>query len=325
MRTVCKMTKILKKIKQQGIVYQLKQFNDAGMLTNVIFNILTLGTSKTTLELIQMNKMLKVKNKFRKKYAKILEKPLIQRPGKTNNIIWIMWLQGISEAPDIVKMSIRSVTNALPNHKVIILTKENFKNYVDVPEDIVTKWQSGMISNAHFSDIVRMELLIQNGGTWFDSTIMLDKKFPLIEDILRSNQTFFFQNMRPGQMGNSIWLSNWLIHSRSNEPTLLQVREILYTYWRQHNFAVDYFIFHIIWHLVYEFHDDEYQKILKVPNALPLQIMYLLNKKNKESEVERIFSEFPLQKLTYKNITDEPGTVYHYLLERKGNLHDTSN
>lgn len=53
--------------------------------------------------------------------------------------------------------------------------------------------------------------------------------------------------------------------------------------------------------------------------------MYLLNKKNRESEVEEIFSEFPLQKLTYKNITDEPGTVYRYLLDRKGSLNDVSN
>ncbi|WP_459524181.1 capsular polysaccharide synthesis protein [Leuconostoc lactis] len=319
------MKNILTKIKQRGIRNQLRQFLAAGMIWNAIFNTMTLGISKTTFELIQMNKMLKVKNKFRKTYRNILEMPLIQKPGKTSNIIWTMWLQGIDQAPDIVKMSIKSVQNALPSYKVIVLTKENFGKYVDVPEDIMAKWQNGLISNVHFSDIVRMELLIQKGGTWFDSTIVLDKNFPLLEKILKSNQTFFFQNMRPGQMGNSIWISNWLIHSRTNEPTLLKVREILYAYWRKYDFAIDYFIFHIIWHLVYEFHDDEYQKILKVPNAVPLQIMYLLNKKNKESEVERIFTEFPLQKITYKNITDEQGTVYRYLLDRKGNSNDASN
>lgn len=319
------MKNILKKIKQRGIRDQLRQFLAAGMIWNTIFNIMTLGINKTTFELIQMNKMLKVKNKFRKNYLNILEKPLVQKSGEMSNIIWTMWLQGVDQAPDIVKMSIQSVTDALPDYKVIVLTKENFKNFVDVPNSIIQKWENGIISNTHFSDIVRMELLIQRGGTWIDATVFLEERFNLLEKILNSGQTFFFQNMRPGQMGNSIWLSTWLIHARSNEPTLLVVREILYAYWKTHNFLIDYFTFHIIWHLVYEFNDDEFQKILKVPNALPLQIMYLLNKKNRESEVEEIFSEFPLQKLTYKNITDEPGTVYRYLLDRKGSLNDVSN
>lgn len=271
------------------------------MFINIVTNVLTLGKSRTALELIQMNKMLKMKNKLRRKYSSELEKDLEVQSGVVNNTIWIMWLQGLENAPCLVKKAVKSVEQSLPEQKVVVSDANNFQDYVSVPSDIIDKWKLGVISNPHFSDIVRMELLIQNGGTWFDATIILDKNFDTLQNILDSDQTFF-QNLRPGQMGNSIWLSNWFIHTRSNEPTLLRVREILYAYWRHHNFAIDYFLFHIIWHLVYEFHGEELKKIKQIPNALPLQLMYLLNEKNNENLTEEILHEFPLQKLTYNNV-----------------------
>lgn len=306
----------LKKIKQKGIFNLSRQFIASGMFMNTVTNVLTLGKSRTALELIQMNKMLKVKNKLRRKYSSELEKDLEVQSGVVNNTIWIMWLQGLENAPCLIKKAVKSVEQSLPEHKVVVLDANNFQDYVSVPSDIIDKWRLGVISNPHFSDIVRMELLIQNGGTWFDATIILDKNFDTLQNILDSDQTFFFQNLRPGQMGNSIWLSTWFIHARSNESTLIRVREILYDYWQKHNYLIDYFLFHIIWHLVYEFHDIEYNKIKKIPNALPLQLMYLLNEKNNETLTEEILHEFPLQKLTYKNISDDKETTYWYLMKR---------
>ncbi|MFT8841990.1 MAG: capsular polysaccharide synthesis protein [Leuconostoc citreum] len=307
----------IEKIKQKGIAQQFHQYFASGMLLNAVGNILTLGTSRTTLEIIQMNKMLKVKNNLRRKYRKTLAEKLNSQPGNISQTVWTMWLQGIENAPDIVKLAIQSMIFALPNQQVVVLTKDNFQEYVNIPETIIQKWHKGIISNPHFSDIVRMELLLQQGGTWIDATVMLDHSFNLLEDVLASDETFFFQNMRPGQMGNSIWLSSWLIHARSNEPTLQRVRDIIYDYWNHHSYLIDYFTFHIIWHLVYEFHDDAYRKVRKVPNALPLQLMYMLNQENDEQLVERILSEFPLQKLTYKNISNDAKTTYSYLLERQ--------
>ncbi|MDN6068880.1 capsular polysaccharide synthesis protein [Leuconostoc sp.] len=309
-------TSTLEKIKQKGIVNQSRQFIASGMFINTFTNILTLGRSKTAIELIQMNKMLKVKNKLRRKYSSQLKKDLEVQRGVVNNTIWIMWLQGLENAPCLVKKAVKSIKQSLPEQRVVILDASNFQDYVDVPLNIIDKWKLGVISNPHFSDIVRMELLIQKGGTWFDATIMLDRNFDTLQNILESNQTFFFQNMRPGQMGNSIWLSTWFIHTCSNEPTLIRVREILYDYWQNHNYLIDYFLFHIIWHLVYEFHDAEYKKIKKISNSTPLQLMYLLNEKNNATLTEEILHDFPLQKLTYKNISDERGTTYWYLMKR---------
>ena len=306
----------LEKVKQKGIVTQIPQYLISGMLLNTTVNLLTLGKSKTALELIQMNKMLKVKKKLRHLYKSELSKELDVKERKVSNIVWTMWLQGLDNAPKIVKLSIKSIEKSLPQQEIVVLDRTNYKKYVDIPKDILSKWDRGIISNQHFSDIVRMELLIQHGGTWIDSTVFLKSNFDLLQGILDSKQTFFFQNMRPGQMGNSIWLSSWFIHSTSNEPTLLRVREILYNYWSNNNYIIDYFLFHIIWHLVYESHDDEYKKIKKVPNALPLQLMYLLNEKNNKSLTEEVLNNFPMQKLTYKNISDDRSTTYWYLMER---------
>ena len=41
-----------------------------------------------------------------------------------------------------------------------------------MPDYITDKWQRGIIGNAHFSDLLRLELLIEKGGYWIDATVL---------------------------------------------------------------------------------------------------------------------------------------------------------
>ncbi len=47
---------------------------------------------------------------------------------------------------------------------------------MNIPNSIVSKWKSNVISDTHFSDIIRTELLIKYGGTWIDSTVYVNNK-----------------------------------------------------------------------------------------------------------------------------------------------------
>ena len=162
-------------------------------------SVLINGTDKTSLELVQMGRRNKVKKKLEKKYKNSLEKPL-ESPTETStgNIVWMSWLQGEENAPIIVQQAIKSVRKNFPNRKVILIDNENLTSYVHLPDFVMEKWNKGLISNTHFSDLLRLYLLIEYGGVWVDATVFI-KKVPA--DILKEidKGLFFFQNLRPGQ------------------------------------------------------------------------------------------------------------------------------
>ena len=95
-------------------------------------------------------------------------------PYMQNNI-WVLWWQGESNMPFIVKRCYESVLRNSKGHKVILITKSNYTNYVDVPQQIMDKVNEGKMKLAHLSDFIRLQLLVRYGGLWIDSTILVTK------------------------------------------------------------------------------------------------------------------------------------------------------
>ena len=87
--------------------------------------------------------------------------------------IWIMWFQGINNAPHIIKACIQSILINRAKHPVIFLDKSNIKKYLELPEYILSKFEDRLFTITHFSDIVRMALLSKFGGYWIDSTYLI--------------------------------------------------------------------------------------------------------------------------------------------------------
>ena len=56
-----------------------------------------------------------------------------------NKIIWIVWWQGINDAPDIVKVAIDSVKNMNNEYDVVIIDSNNYSDYICIPDNIITK------------------------------------------------------------------------------------------------------------------------------------------------------------------------------------------
>ena len=86
--------------------------------------------------------------------------------------VWFCWLQGIDDAPEIVKACYNSIKRNIPNRETKVIDAKNWKDYVELPDFIVKKWEKGRIPAALFSDLLRLELLIKYGGTWIDSTVL---------------------------------------------------------------------------------------------------------------------------------------------------------
>ena len=124
--------------------------------------------------------------KYKRKYQKFLK---VKDYGKNNkqssyDKVWIFWYQGIENAPFLVKSTIKSIKTIMKNKEVIILTKDNLNEYVSLPDYIEKKFQKGQITMAHYSDLLRIELLTTLGGLWVDSTILMTgKPFFIDKDI----------------------------------------------------------------------------------------------------------------------------------------------
>ena len=68
------------------------------------------------------------------------------------------------------------------DREIVLITQDNLFNYVQFPDYILKKWEAGVITNTHFSDLLRLELLIKYGGTWSDET-----KNNLLENHVHAN------------------------------------------------------------------------------------------------------------------------------------------
>ena len=56
-----------------------------------------------------------------------------------------------------MKRCLESLRKNIPDKKIIVIDGNNFGEYVNMPDYITDKWHRGIIGNAHFSDLLRLE------------------------------------------------------------------------------------------------------------------------------------------------------------------------
>ena len=164
--------------------------------------------------------------------------------------IWICWLQGEESAPQLVKNCIDSVRRNSNGHEVVIITKDNFKEYVDIPDYILEKYEKGIISHAHFSDIMRMSLICKHGGIWIDATVFCTKKIP--DKIL--NQLFFTCKspmVETDYISNLQWTS-FIIGGQKNSLFFRFNLEFYLEYWKTEKQLIDYLFIDYVIYLGYQ-------------------------------------------------------------------------
>lgn len=238
----------------------------------------------------------KVYKKLQKKYYYILKNNKNDNKiQKRSNKIWTCWLQGVENAPILVKKCIESIKNNFKDEEVIVITEENYQNYIHIPDYIVNKWKNGIISNAHFSDIIRIYLLTEYGGVWMDSTVyILSSNIP---KYFYESPLFVFSNMKRNSLIN---ISNWYICAYSHNLILEKVKELLTEYWKKENCAIHYFIFHMFFKMASDEYKDEWEKVPKFSNIQPhLLSSEILTKYDLDRE-KQISNACPIQKLNYK-------------------------
>lgn len=318
----------LKELKDQykklGGYSLIKNWYKAGIMRYIIPQFILLGTSKKSLETIRLIAQQKIYKKLRKRYLPELiafdnefKKQQILKQEKSN-IIWICWLQGIEHAPKLVKECYNSIRRNLTDRDIILLTFDNINNYITFPSFIQKKYQKGIISNTHLSDIIRVELLSKYGGTWIDATVFCTSNS--IPSYMLDSDFFVFQNLKPGTDGHILNFSNWFItSSKPGNKFILAMRKLLYKYWEENNVLIDYFIFHYLFTIICEFYQKEWEKIVPFSNSTPHILLLRLFKEYDEVCYNEIIRQTPFHKLAYKRSNEEfskKGTYYDVIFNQ---------
>lgn len=242
-----------------------------------------------------LNAMFKVYNKLKRKYKKhIGKKEFPSYKSDNEDRIWVCWLQGMDKAPELVK----ECYNSLKYHadkEIVLIDGGNFSDYCTLPDYIVEKWKKGIIPNAQFSDIIRLQLLIENGGIWIDSTVYLTGALP---DYIENSELFLYQT---GWFNlELINIGNWLIKAKADNQLLKETQNLLFEYWKSHNYLCQYFLFQIFFRMVSDFYKEEFSKIPYINQVDQHLLSYELHKSFDKSRLEVIKSISTVHKLTYK-------------------------
>lgn len=257
----------------------------------------------------------KVARKLSKEYRQFISEYVPQKgESKINRTVWICWLQGIENAPDLVKACVNSIKNKLPGFKIVILTDENLGDYISLPDHIIDKYKKGIISRTHFSDILRISLLARYGGLWVDSTVLCtDGKFA--ERII-SLPLFVYKVMELDRNEEKATIcSSWLMAAQSTNNIMLLTRDLLYEYWKTHNYEKHFFIFHIFFAMAARKYRTEWESVPMFNNCSPHTLMFELGDTYSEQRWKEIEMISSFHKLTRHNQYDFENTNYGHILE----------
>lgn len=256
--------------------------------------------------------------KLKRKYKKILtiDKSITIDKNKEekSNKIWICWFQGIENAPELVKACYNSVVKNYNDKEIIVLTEENYKQYVDIPEYILKKWEKGYITFAHFSDILRIELLSKYGGLWLDSTIFTTKRSELVFN--ENIELFVYKQVDLDRKNPlSIVASSWLMYSNKNNNIINLTKKLLHEYWKNYNHIINYNLIHLFFTLSTEVYKDEWNKVPTFNNISPHILQFELNDDFEEVRFNQIRGMSDFHKLNWRIKSENKNSYYNYIVD----------
>lgn len=282
----------------------LKEYAQAQVLLHALLMTAIEGTSRKSLEIVRESVNNKIVKKLRKKYAPFIaefkkhDSERRKLPKEHSNKVWVCWLQGMEEAPPIVKRCCQSLLDHLNDREIILLDESNYREWVTFPGYIQQKIADGTITKTHMTDLLRLELLEHYGGTWIDATVFCSGGN--IPDYILDSDLFLYQNLKPGLDAHARRVSTWLMTSCTNHPIIVLTKELLYSYWENHGIMVDYFLIHDFMELAIETYPEEWKQVVPFSNSAPHVLLLRLNDKYDEKIWKAIKEQTPFHKLTYK-------------------------
>jgi hypothetical protein len=231
-------------------------------------------------------------------------------------IIWSCWFQGREAAPHLVKRCFSSWERENPGWQFRCLDAVSIERYVNLKG--IVDLQSQSLTAASFSDIVRILLLHEFGGTWVDATLFCNRP---LDEWLASTMTegfFAFAAPSPDRL-----LSSWFLSAVQNHYLVSNWCRRTIEYWSNRPKVEDYFWFH---HVFGEMCNAD-QKAAKAWSRVPkisadgphaLQCDGLMYRAQTDV-IDSVDWTTPVFKLTHRLPKDglPSGSLLEYLLDRE--------
>lgn len=208
------------------------------------------------------------------------------QPGK---VIWQYWGQGIKreELPEVVRTCFDSVDKYAGDFEVIRLTDNTIRDYLDVPEEILQKVQSGEIRRVFLSDLLRVMLLATYGGIWLDATILMTGTFP--KEFMVGDHFLFQRDSH--EPYKSIWEKSFIYYfswhpdfqvnmlssilwAKPGSEMMIMLSDLLQYYWLHVAAPKEYFFFQILYNRLVT---GDYQRLRpQIVSDCPPHILHML-------------------------------------------------
>ena len=242
---------------------------------------------------------------LKKNYGEIIQKYRCFSQNKAqeaSNFIWSIWWQGEDNAPEIVKTCFASVRRHCGGKNFRVITKENFRDYIQIPEHILAKLDSGVITLTHLSDILRFYLLSRYGGMWIDATIFVTANIP--DEIFEMNYYVIRheENSHSYGVNRDRWIT-YLQAAKKNNLLCSFGYDFLVEYWKEKNFLIDYMLIDYVVELAYQNFPDVKNLLDSVPLNNPEieGLRALLNSTWDENKFAALTHSTIFFKLTWKH------------------------
>lgn len=256
----------------------------------------------------------KIQNQLKPIFEKAFQSFTKYEKYNVNNTIWVFWWQGEDSMPDIVKKCYNSVQRFCGNKKIVLITKDNIRDYTDISENIYSKLNSGVITFTHFSDILRANLLKNNGGLWMDATMYVTNSLDNIElkellyRVSQSKDTF---NISFGR-----W-TGFFMGGPSGMDIMSFMDRLYQCYWEEYDELIDYFLIDYALDYAWNKNLSEFKSLeYKYKNIDPhlFDMQKFLNSKYDEMFWNDLTRNTNLFKLSYKKkINEKDDNVYNHL------------
>lgn len=238
-------------------------------------------------------------------------------PNPYPDSIWVCWWQGEEQMPEVVKICYASLKAHANGHPVRLITKDNYREYIEMPEWVMEKFDAGKITITHFSDLLRVALLSRYGGFWMDATLYLTGDLP------KETPLFFTlkQNAKDDAYVSAYRWSGYCMGGTSANPIFAQAYSMLVNgYWVKQERLVNYFILDYIYDLLYQSNDQIREMIDGNANNNP-DVMFLaehVNRSFNKAEWKHVCENTQIYKLSWKQklcteTKDSKQTYFGYL------------
>lgn len=232
-------------------------------------------------------------------------------------IIWQYWGQGINspELPPVVRICFASVDKYKGDYEVIRLSDDKINEFIELPQEVISKLRNGTFTRTAFSDLLRLALLTLYGGVWLDATILLTGTLPA-----KYTELSYFMFQRSPEVSNkSFWeniyayywgwnikfrvnVLNSVIFSHPNATIISDLCNLMLYFWMNETIYPDYFTFQILYDTVINTHLKK-DRCPIVSDTFPHLLQMKFNGHKVTYDIDEIMRLTPIHKMCYFNNT----------------------